>query len=708
MWLFMSIMTINMAILSLSSCKEKIDDSDLYTFTGEMMIDHFEADTTTYGHFIKLLKIVTPSKNESASTMYNLLRARGHYTCFAPTNEAIEMHLDSLLTIGEIDNNTYNRTKQGDFSTIPDSVSEAIVYNCIIENGDNEAFSTIDFEEGALSTTNMNDRYISISYGNKVANVSASGDTALATVIYVNTNSIITEADIEVENGYIHKIDRVLSPSNSSVSDLIINTPNTKFFGELLTLTGWDKKMTEYKDTEWEEKWEEIRGTTYKGLNGNWEGVYPEHRYVGFTAFVETDSVFAANGINDLSSLKSYVQKNAYYEDDSSLGNSTSWGDDYEDDYNWLNQFVAYHLLPERLTYNHLVMFANEYGCPSGNLKTRETTKFYVNVWEYWETLGIQRRPMKITGIRTGKMINRKSKYANSRNVFRENISEMTEEDMGITISSTNGTYDNNALNGYYYPINKILIWNQNVPNNVLNERMRIDVTAMFPEMMTNNIRQYGHEDRTKSFYITTDYFDNMFYMADGTDFEYLPNTGYSGGIGSWMNYQIDEFNIRGNFDFTMKLPAVPYTGTYEIRYGINANNNRGMAQVYIGKNPNNLPAIGIPLDLRSASGTLPAATGWVEDIANDDEANAEIDKSMRNLGFMKGPKYIQLTTDKTCRDGQNALRKIIYTGQLEAGQTYYIRFKSVLSGTSYEFFYDYLEIVPKSVYAGDESEDIW
>ena len=59
-------------------------------------------------------------------------------------------------------------------------------------------------------------------------------------------------------------------------------------------------------------------------------------------------------------------------------------------------------------------------------------------------------------------------------------------------------------------------------------------------------------------------------------------------------------------------------------------------------------------------------------------------------------------------RDSQNDFRKIIYTGQLEAGKTYYIRFKSVLSSTSTEFFFDYLEFVPKSVYAGESNEDIW
>lgn len=703
----LALLTVNTSFFTLSSCKEKIDDSSLYTFTGEMIADHFEADTATYGDYLKILKIVKPSKNDNASSMYNLLKARGNYTCFAPTNEAIQKHMDSLLVIGEIDAQTREEIKNGVFVNAPDSVLQPIVFNSIIENGDNTAFSSVDFEEGALGTTNMNDRYINISFGTKVANVSENNDTTLTTVVYVNSNSTITQLDIEVENGYIHQIDRVLSPSTASVSDLICITENTQIFGSLLTATGWDKKMIEYKDVAWEEKYEKERGEKYNSpIDNGWGCIYPSHRYIGFTVFVETDSVFKANGITDIASLKKYVQQNAYYDDDTSLGKQTSWDDDYENDYNWLNQFVSYHILPERLVYNHLVSFANEYGCDAATLKTRDPSKFYVNTWEYWETMGIQRRSIKITGIRTGKMINRHSVY--NKNTYKENLTQMTEDDYGITISATNGKYDNNALNGYYYPIDKILIWSKDIPTKILNERMRYDVTALFPEMMTNNIRQYGHEDRKNNFYIPSDYFSNIYNMSSSTECNYLSNTSFSGAENSWMDYQIDEFNIRGSFDFTMKLPPVPYTGTYELRYGINANTNRGMAQVYLGTNPKNLPAIGIPLDLRSNSGTTVEATGWVADVASDEETNAENDKSMRNLNFMKGPKYIQLGGSKTCRDANQALRKIIFTGQLEAGKTYYIRYKSVLSGANFEFFYDYLELVPKSVYAGDEAEDIW
>ncbi len=678
------------ATVTLNSCTENIDESDLYTFTGEMMIDHFENNPETFSSYLTILGKVHPSKR-STSTMKELLAARGHYTCFAPTNEAIQLYLDSLQSIGQLESNQLDQ--------ISDSVAEAIVFNSIVQNGDNEAYATTDFTEGALGTTNMNDRYIDISYSN---------DSLNNTIIYVNVHSRIIDGDIEVENGFIHTIDRVLSPSNVSVADLVINAENTRFFGSLLQMTGWDVKLQAYKDEAWEEKYDDIRGTQY--THGSWTGMFPNHRYLGYTIFVETDSVFAAHGINNLEDLKEWLQEHAYYNDDTSRHTEPSYGDDYENEDNAVNQFVSYHLLPELLTFDKLVTFANEYGCSAGTMKNRTATQFYVNVWEYWETMGKQRRSVKVTGIRGEKRINRASVY--NLTTYRERSSEITIP--GIKINANNGSYNNQALNGYYYPIDDILVWNQDVPNKVLNERMRYDVTSLFPEMLTNNIRQNRNTDECAQgyWYLMNNqlehYIDNVVAMSAETEFIYLPNQGYSGGSNSWMNYQIDEFNIQGIFDFTMKLPPVPYTGTYELRYGINANDNRGMAQVYIGTNKDNLPAIGIPLDLRSSSGTNPTATGWVSDAnLGDEDAINENDKAMRNLSFMKGPKYIQLA-NSTNRDEQNALRKIIYTGQFEAGKTYYIRFKSVLSGTNYEFFYDYLELVPKSVYAGDEAEDKW
>lgn len=676
------------AAITLNSCSEDIDDSDLYTFTGEMMTDHFVNSPDTFSCYLTLLSKVHSSK-KSVSTMRDILSARGNYTCFAPTNTAIVEYLDSLMHLDEPE------VSSTDVNEIPDSIAEKIVFNSIIENGSDEAYPSTSFSKGPLGTTNMSDRYISIDYG---------VDEENNTITYVNVKSKIISSDIKVENGYIHVIDKVLSPSSAGIADVIMNSEGTAFFGKLLELTGWAKKMTKVRDTAWEEKYDDIRGE-YNESSSGWKGRNPKNRYTKFTAFVEPDSVFEANGITSIEELKTWLKANAFY------GAETSWGDDYDNEDNAVNQFVSYHLLNMDLTVNNMVTFANEFG-RSASLMSQQKDKlaenFKVNVWEYWETMGKQRRSIKITAIRTGeRFINRKSIYSNqkSTSTYRELPSQM--ELFGVKINLE----ENDTHNGHIYTIEDMLVWNKDVPEKVLNERMRYDVTALFPEMMTNNIRQNRSEENCGDGYVyfNLDYLDNLMDMTPETKFIYLVNKGYSGGPGSWMNYQIDEFNIRGIPDFTMKLPPVPFTGTYEIRYGINSNNNRGMAQIYLGENWRNLPAIGIPLDLRETA--IPTSvTGWKRDseFNGDDDAINEADKNMRNLGYMKAPRYMQIG-DYTGRDvDSRCLRKIIYTGQLEAGKTYYIRFKSVLS-TDAEFFFDYLEFVPKTIYAGDiEAEDKW
>ena len=92
----------------------------------------------------------------------------------------------------------------------------------------------------------------------------------------------------------------------------------------------------------------------------------------------------------------------------------------------------------------------------------------------------------------------------------------------------------------------------------------------------------------------------------------------------------------------------------------------------------------------------------------DDDDYNAEIDKRLRNNGFMKGPKYFYPGSGQSGRDGRDCLRRVIFTGDLRAGQTYYVRFKSVLDDTNTQFFFDYLEFVPKIIYNGPIAEDKW
>jgi hypothetical protein len=97
---------------------------------------------------------------------------------------------------------------------------------------------------------------------------------------------------------------------------------------------------------------------------------------------------------------------------------------------------------------------------------------------------------MKITeGKQTeGKRINRHCKH--KTDVAAGDFFEEYDIDRpGILILENNKNYLNNALNGFYYTIDSLLIYDYDVPNLVLNERLRWDVTSLLPEMMTNGFR---------------------------------------------------------------------------------------------------------------------------------------------------------------------------------------------------------------------------
>ena len=51
---------------------------------------------------------------------------------------------------------------------------------------------------------------------------------------------------------------------------------------------------------------------------------------------------------------------------------------------------------------------------------------------------------------------------------------------------------------------------------------------------------------------------------------------------------------------------------------------------------------------------------------------------------------------------------EFVTTETLKPGHTYYMRFKSCLEDNASQFFSDYFEFCPRSVYNGVEPEDIW
>ena len=189
----------------------------------------------------------------------------------------------------------------------------------------------------------------------------------------------------------------------------------------------------------------------------------------------------------------------------------------------------------------------------------------------------------------------------------------------------------------------------------------------------------------------------------------------------------MDEFNIIGKYEITMKLPPVPTKGHYEIRFGVSSGSNvRSMCQVYFGDNLNYLPAMGIPMDLRIGFYRHRFADGkhlnsnlgysseddYKAELKLTMEEQDEITKALRARGFMKGPKYYHCGAGTSASLGNECewvTRRIMVSADMDPDKTYYIRFKNVLNNATLQFFTDYLEFVSKDVYDNPvEPEDYW
>lgn len=664
------------AAATLFSCSDKVDDSDMYTFGGETAYSYLQK-TDEYTDFAYILSRVKLSK-KSESQLSELLSARGHYTVFAPTNSAIQHYLDSVYA-----------TPGYDIRQITDSVANYIARNSIIDNGEAEAYMSTSFESGVLEKTNMEDRYITINF-----------DTLpgghLATM--VNNWSRIVNSDIEVSNGIIHGVNRVLELSQATLPSLIKQTGNLRIFSHLLEATGWADSMQQIRDENYEENHQE----TSVDLDGTTVLRSPDHRYIGYTAFVETDSIFEqkwgipapveVNGIvQNWDEIMAAVQQKCREAYPAATDASLTSMD------NAVNQFVSYHLLPARITFDKLVIHYAEMGYGYSN-----PNNLSIDCFEYYETMGLPRRLIKLTEGRqtNGKRINRHATYDT------DNYNEVSVDREGLLVTNTNGNYSINSINGFYYPVNDILVYDSDVPNKVLNERLRFDISSLLPELMTNGYRRLSENS---SIYLPEGYFKN-FRLGQGCNYHYLP--GYAT---TWPDFQGDEHNVTGQYDMTLRLPPVPYEGTYEIRWAVPTFPSRGMAQLYLGTDPDNLPAIGLPLDLRLAP-TNPQI-GWEAD-TDDEDHNEENDKTMRNHGYMKPPLHDGITRsgapvteslrNTTTYMSYLRLRKIIWTGRIKPSDVLYLRIKSVLENTKTQFVMDWMELVPKSVYNGTQQEDRW
>lgn len=687
-----------LGVASFTSCSEEIDDSNLYTFTGQTVIDYLRSDST----------LSDIARISDIAGMSDRLSAYGTYTCFAPTNKALVAYIDSLyndeksanhngLYEGEVGDSIMNHLWKSEKC---DSLCKDIIESHVT----GQKKTTNDFLTGADITMMLGNTHTPKRINNEI--------TIDGTTHFIKT-------DQEVENGIVHVIDRLFYRSNNYIIDEMEAMGSYKIWCDALRETGLDEVLKENIRT--------------KGIS--WFTMDPETKYpfaeypktckVGFTVFAEPDKVLQDNGISSWKELaekanewyKDCASWYSYLKDNPSIKVST--GDDYTNPWNTLNMFLRYHILRYSLSMDKLVYSYNELE--------------YADVYEYVRTL-LPYTMFKLTGVKDHGAVNTiwinrvlnnptltSTPGSNTQDAYTA-ANTPAPGNEGIQVAGGK-ILSRQASNGWIHPIDKILKYEKKVTDNVLNERLRFDFMSLLDESMTNQYRGYSYQDFSSRFgrndkmigaiRFPEGYFENMvIYNGESSRVYYLTkdeaktgNNNFKPGWDCWLDYQGDELFVRGAYDFAIKLPPVPQDGTYELRFGYVITGKRTMVQFFMGHSSDRsqMTTCDIPLDQRT--GAEDASIGWT-DPNKDGDLGVATDKSMHNRGWMRGPNYF--SNYKKGIDGnarysiskQPHVRRIVTKQYFKQGEENWFRCKTAMpEDTEAEFELDYIELVPVNVY---------
>ncbi len=644
---------LSISVVLFTSCTD--DDSDaplnFYSSVRLTAAGFIEADEEQFSDFKAILE---------ESNYLSMLKTYGHYTVFAPTNEAIQQYLK--------DNGYASLEALLAFKEQCDTLARTHIVQ-------DKAYFTTDMG-GEVPPVNMNDDYIEMTSDSDVVNNNA-------LLIFVNKNSRIIQKDDSVTNGVVHVIDHVINASNQFLPALMEDNPNLSIFCEALKLTGMADSLTKYvdetytvdPDSAWGGKGFKVPyGTANDGTASKqcatW---YPENRFFKFTAFVETDSVFHQHNIMNLDSLKAYA-KRIY--DESYPEDAGKYDENFRDRRNPLNRFVSYHLINRTGPRDYWVHCR-------GDIYTQKCLFNIYDPEDYYETMAPHTLIRFSSNPGEEIFINRTG---------AKTTSSLTGERRGVRVlkNGEGDSYAQSCKNGRYIYIDDILVYSKYVRQTALNRRIRVDGSTLSPDFMNGHARMehMGKDEMMIGF--------KHGYLADFK----MHNAGTFIGCGNeqtgWRHYQGSGVCITGEkFDASVKLPPVPHDGTYEVRLGYSTGDDRGIAQVYLNNEP-----CGIPISFRN----FDSNTGWEAD-TDDEEENKAIDKAMRNRGFMKAMDSYG-SSSEPFRTYSNDVRRILTRQYLYAEKDNWLRFRQILEGSTLYMSIDYIEICPKDVYDSPEGED--
>lgn len=635
-----------------TSCLDEIAPGSYYTFTGNTVASYLENNPDEFSEFITVLK---------RAKTWGEMGTYGTYTCFAPTNNAFKAYL--------------NKIGKSSVSELSDADCDTLTWTHLI----NDVFFMSDMVEGSLPSKNLNDRFLTLTYDSLLQE---NGHYHLRYCI--NKNSHILQMDDTVENGVIHVVDSVIKVSGDYIFDVLKENKGARIFFEALNLVGLEDSLKEWKDNSYFVDYDSVsKGVNYDGGGAKYIARYWGEKKRNFTFLVEPDSVFNKNGINDIEDLIEYAN-NIYHE--SYPADGTAYDNDFTSRRNPLNRFISYHIIGA--------------GIPSSaNFNMRDDILDYraiantIDAEDYFEAYlphSIMRISTVQSGSDAGVYINRRGVGSTGTEMDKPNV-----RGVRIYTATEMANVDAEGCNGFFHYIDDILVYSKAVREDVLNRRMRIDCATLSPDFMTSGARQRLTSEGNSSvaFKDPTNFksFSNEYILAVRA--AYTSNWSYEG----------DGVDLQGNYDICLKLPPVPFDGTWELRLSYRGYEGCGVVQNYVGTSIYDLAPCGIPTDLRLLAESNPNI-GWTDDEQMEEEEITSNDKAMHNRGYMKGPDSHVSHDGISMRGTNSQARRIITTDYFYAEQDYYLRMKLVLDNPKAEMNFDYMEWCPKSIY--DNGED--
>ena len=679
------------------SCSDEPEGEYFYSFTGEMASDYLKNRPEQYSQFTKIV--------EKAKLM-DLLATYGQYTCFVPTNDAVDAYLKNR-NIKSIDD-------------LSKADCDTIARTHIISGGILSTFDLVPHGTTGLSLLNMIGRYISTSNGE----LNGQPVVMLEGLAHID----LEHQNDTVENGIMQSIDLVLEKSNSYAADILGNNPSMGLFYQALQATDVYNDILLVEDEDYDAK----SYKKYYYTSDFWREVawVPDTRKYGYTIFVEPDSLYrakfkemnisTANGeLRALYDLACKLYDPTYPDDVNATGHSF---EHLTDSINPLRRFVQYHIL------NRSVPGVDKLTAPVMNVgSTNEAFGFntkIVNPVDWYQTL-LPHTLMKFEQL----TVDIDELGNDCRGIDRDKVGERFINrryaapeftHRGAWIDSRVDTlYEHDAINGHFFYVDDIVAFTKEVRDEVQNMRIRMDFSSVFPEVMTNDLRQNG--DPTKDDASGSP--DDSAVPVNGRNF-YFPD-GYLDGVSftncycvlrrphtNFWSWQGDEWNLFGDYDFTFRIPPVPYSGEWQLRLGFCALPTRGVMQTYFDGIPQ-----GIPLDMtKFLDSELYIGDRFVNDEKlgdynnKTDEEKAEEQKLLKNLSAYRdgrsqyhfnpssGEQYFFLGNPRT-------YRRVLCQTYIDAHKDHYLRFRVASDGkqgNNNEFMLDFFEMVPKSVYAVD------